>query len=111
MRTVIYPGSFDPLHNGHLDVIRLLLEQHAYIDAESPNGTTPLMMAAHYGTPEAVKLLLAEGADPTLKNQLGLSAIDFAFRANRTDAADQITAAIRSKAPASWLCAKGNTMC
>ena len=95
--------GWTPLHyaatHGHLDVIRLLLEQHAYIDAESPNGTTPLMMAAHYGTPEAVKLLLAEGADPTLKNQLGLSAIDFAFRANRTDAADQITAAIRSKAP------------
>ena len=28
-----------------LEVIALLLEHHAYIDAGSPNGTTPLMMA------------------------------------------------------------------
>jgi ankyrin repeat protein len=38
-----------PLHyaatNGHLAIISLLLENSAYIDAESPNGTTPLMMA------------------------------------------------------------------
>jgi len=39
----------------------LLLDEHAYIDAASPNGTTPLMMAAHYGTPSAVKLLLEAG--------------------------------------------------
>ncbi|HSV52277.1 MAG TPA: ankyrin repeat domain-containing protein [Burkholderiaceae bacterium] len=92
-----------PLHyaatHGHLEMIRLLLENHAYIDAESPNGTTPLMMAAHYGTPAAVKLLLEEGADPTLKNQLGLSAIDFAHRVSRKDAADLIAAAIRDKLP------------
>lgn len=60
-----------PLHyaatNGHLEVIQLLLDSHAYIDAESPNGTTPLMMAAHYGSAEAVKLLLQAGADPALK--------------------------------------------
>ena len=41
------------------------------------------MMAAHYGTPAAVKLLLEAGADPTLKNQLGLTAIDFADRGDR----------------------------
>jgi ankyrin repeat protein len=35
------------------------------------------MMAAHYGTPMAVKLLLEEGADPRIKNKLGLSAWDF----------------------------------
>ena len=46
------------------DLVHLMLEHHAYIDAESPNGTTPLMMAAYYGTPEATKLLLEEGADP-----------------------------------------------
>lgn len=37
--------GWTPLHyaatGGHVDIIRLLLEHHAYIDAESPNGTTP----------------------------------------------------------------------
>lgn len=80
-------------------MVRLLLEHHAYIDAESPNKTTPLMMAAHYGTPGAVKLLLEEGADPLLKNQQGLSAIDFAQRANRQASADVIAAFVRAKQP------------
>src|SRR5665647_319734 len=52
--------GWTPLHyaatNGHVAIIELLLEQHAYIDAESPNGTTPLMMAAQYGSPAAVKV-------------------------------------------------------
>lgn len=88
------PG-WAPLHyaatHGHLDVMRLLLEHHAYIDAESPNGSTPLMMAAGYGTPEAVQLLLDAGADPLLKNQLGLTAIDFAHRSERAESVALIT--------------------
>ncbi|MBC5764384.1 ankyrin repeat domain-containing protein [Ramlibacter albus] len=96
------PG-WAPLHyaatGGHLEIIRLLLEHHAFIDAESPNKSTPLMMAAHYGTREAVKLLLDEGADPALKNELGLSAIDFAYRAGRQDVADMIAAAARARQP------------
>ena len=96
------PG-WAPLHyaatNGHLAVMELLLEHHAFIDAESPNGTTPLMMAAHYGSTAAVKLLLDAGADATMKNQLGLSAIDFAHRANRKDAADLIAASLRRAQP------------
>jgi hypothetical protein len=89
------PG-WAPLHyaatGGHLEIMSLLLEHHAFIDAESPNGTTPLMMAAHYGTPAAVKLLLEAGADTAMRNQLGLSAVDFANRGNRKDAVDLITA-------------------
>jgi uncharacterized protein len=96
------PG-WTPLHyaatGGHLAIMDLLLEQHAFIDAESPNGTTPLMMAAHYGTPAAVKLLLEAGADATMKNQLGLSAIDFANRVGRQDAADMIAAQVRKARP------------
>lgn len=95
--------GWTPLHyaatHGHLEIITLLLEKHAYIDAESPNGSTPLMMAAHYGTPEAVSLLLDAGADPVLKNQQGLTAIDFAQRAKRQDVAEIVAAAIRAKKP------------
>ncbi len=97
------PG-WTPLHyaatRGHLAVLNLLLDHHAYIDATSPNGTTPLMMAAHYGTPDAVVLLLDAGADPILKNEQGLTAIDFAYRASRVDSAELIATAIRKLTPA-----------
>ncbi len=74
--------GWTPLHyaatKGDVNIIKFLLAQSAYIDSESPNGTTPLMMAARYGTFEAVKLLIEEGADPTIRNNLKLNAIDFA---------------------------------
>ena len=95
--------GWTPLHyaatNGHLEIMNLLLEHHAYIDAESPNATTPLMMAAHYGSADAVRLLLAAGADPTLKNQLGMNAIDFALKAERKEAANLIASVRRSEQP------------
>lgn len=85
--------------NGHVSVIRFLLDESAYIDAEAPSGATPLMMAAHYGTPQAVKLLLDEGADPLLKDLRGLTAIDFAYRAQRAESAELIAAHIRNRQP------------
>jgi ankyrin repeat protein len=88
--------GWTPLHyaasSGQLAIISLLLDQHAYIDAGSPNGTTPLMMAARYGTGEAVDLLLAEGADARLKNQQGLTALQFAEAGERPDAIRTLTA-------------------
>jgi len=95
--------GWTPLHyaasGSHLKILALLLENNSYIDAESPNGTTPLMMAAMYGSLAAVKLLLQEGADAKLKNQRGLTALDFAQQGNRPDAVNAIAAAIRSKQP------------
>lgn len=95
--------GWTPLHyaatRGDLVAMQVLLDHHAYIDAESPNGSTPLMMSAMYGTPAAVKLLLIAGADAGLRNEQGLTAIDFAHRANRQEIADMIAAAIRDKRP------------
>jgi len=100
-----HPG-WTPLHYAasgsskyQTDIISLLLEHSAYIDAASPNGSTPLMMAAQYGTSESVALLLSEGADPSLRNQLRLSAVDFALRAERKDVAQSIADAIRRRQP------------
>jgi ankyrin repeat protein len=99
------PG-WAPLHyaatHGHVDIMRLLLDHDAYIDAESPNGTTPLMMAARYGTTESVKLLLDAGADPALRNKLGLTALDFAKQGQRPDAIAMLQSlAVARTAPAS----------
>ena len=95
--------GWTPLHyaatNGHIDLIQLLLDNHAFVDAASPNGSTPLMMAAQYGTPQAVKLLLDEGAEPLQKNEQGLTAIDFARRTSRIDAERLIGEAVRRMQP------------
>jgi len=92
-----HPG-WTPLHyaatGGHVELIHMLLEESAYIDAESPNGTTPLMMAARYGSAKATQLLIEEGADLQTKNQLGFTALDFAKQGNRPDAQEIISNAL-----------------
>ncbi len=80
-------------------MVALLLEHHAYIDATSPNGTTPLMMAVRYGAPDAARLLAREGADPTVKNERGLTALDFARQAGRDDMAELIADTLRRRQP------------
>ena len=92
------PG-WTPLHyaaaNGRNDIVRLLLDKSAYIDAESPNRTTPMMMAARGGHIYTVKLLFDEGADATLRNDLGMNAIDFAAKYEHKDIAEGLTHRLR----------------
>lgn len=81
--------------SGNNDIVQLLLEHSAYIDAEAPNKTTPIMMAARSGHILTVKLLLEEGADATLKNDAGMTAIDFANKFNHKDIAEGLTYRLR----------------
>ncbi len=88
--------GWTPLHyaatRGHREMMRLLLDNNAYIDSEAKNGTTPLMMAAYSAPPLAVKLLLEEGADPTLVNHGNATALDLAEKAERAQSAFYIRA-------------------
>lgn len=79
--------------NGYDDIVKYLLDHAAYIDAESPNATTPLMMAAMGGHITTVKLLLDEGADMNLRNQQKMDVIDFAKRYHQ----DEIATGLESR--------------
>jgi hypothetical protein len=63
--------------------VEIMLKAGAPVDAASPNGSTPLMMAAGYGAIDAARLLLSRGADATARNKRGMSAADFARSAGR----------------------------
>lgn len=68
-----------------LEPAQILLDAGADANARSPNGSTPLMMAARYGGLDQLTLLLARGANPRLRNARGLTVADFARDAGRLD--------------------------
>ncbi len=73
-------------------VVALLLGRGAAIESPSPNGTTPLMMAARYGPEETVDLLLGRGASLAARNIQDLSAVDFARLGGRDRLAVRLAA-------------------
>ena len=61
---------------GHMEIVALLLEHGADVNARSKDGGTALHAAAFLGRVETVKLLLDKGADTTLRHKMGSTAID-----------------------------------
>lgn len=102
MRKLITRGAhvdkegWTPLHyaasGSEPRAVELLLEQGAAIDARAPNGSTPLMMAAGFGSIDAADLLARRGADVALQNKAGLRASDYARRADRDELAQRLDA-------------------
>jgi len=82
--------------SGDQAITRLLLEHHADIDAKSPTRVTPLMIAAREGQQGAVQLLLNAGADASLKSADGMSALQFAQKADKPIIADAIAARLKA---------------
>lgn len=74
--------GWTPLHyaasKGQMEAARLLLREKAMVNAPSPTGVTPLMMAAYSGSRPMVQLLLDAGADPLTQDLNGLDAADWA---------------------------------
>lgn len=65
------------VHKNQLGSVEALLDGHADPN-RAVNGGTPLMWAAGYGYTPIVRLLLARGADPRLRDLDGETAVDYA---------------------------------
>ncbi len=66
--------------NGHTELASYLIERGANVNARSPNGSTPLMMAAREGREEIARTLLESGADTRAKNDWGDTSLVLAMR-------------------------------
>lgn len=77
--------------SGSNEIVQMLLDKKADINARAPNNTTPIMMASYGGHIMTVKLLLDSGADPTLKNDLDMTAVDFAVKYGHKEIAEGLT--------------------
>lgn len=103
-REGLYWGALHyAVFNGHDDLARHLIERGADVNAPSPNGSTPLMLAAREGREKLVKVLLESGADPRAKSDWGDTALTMAMRYDRFQIAKMISTpeefAIAVKAP------------
>ena len=71
--------EFNALHaaasSGNEDIINFLLGKKMNIDSQTPNGWTPLFIAARDGHAEAAKLLLFRKAHPNIQTDLGATAL------------------------------------
>ena len=56
--------------NGHIDIVKLLIEADAYVNTKDNYGGTALMLALEEGQPEIAKLLKEAGADANAKREL-----------------------------------------
>jgi uncharacterized protein len=69
------------------DLVRLLAQSGAFVDAQLPSGITALQIAAAIGDVGSIALLLQFGAHKEVRNRAGQSALDLARRANHPEAA------------------------
>jgi len=70
-RAVYHPE----LKRGFLDVVQVLIEAGANLEATIGYGVRPLMLAAGYGETDIVDLLIRSGADVLAKNEGGFTAL------------------------------------
>src|SRR5688572_29749232 len=68
---------YQAIRNDDLTTLRALV-QEAGVDAKDRQGQTPLMVAAAFGSPQAMRLLLVSGADVRAVSGAGVTALHWA---------------------------------
>ena len=87
--------QWSPLHyavfGGHETVTDFLIEQGADIDAQTPNGSSVLMMAVYEGRTTLVRKLMEKGARRDVRNDWGDGALEWAMRNNNLGIARMVS--------------------
>ena len=72
---------------GHLDIVKMLVESKADVNARADWGDTPFDRAAAYGHRDVMLFLYESGADKDAKGQFGRTALDWTAAFRPSDAA------------------------
>lgn len=95
-KAAVNKTGWSPIHyaatNGHLQIVQFLMANGALVNALSPSETTPLMMSIGSGNEQLIKHLLDNGADLSMRNHEGYTAIDIAQLFGKDDIRDGLTA-------------------
>jgi uncharacterized protein len=97
----VHSGLRFPLNyaamNGNLPVCKLLIKYGAKIDAQDGAKRTALMDAAWKGQMTVVKFLLANNANPKLRDKWGKSAYELALEKNHKEVASLLSSSARGE--------------
>ena len=93
--TLCEPGTTQtPLagvaYKGYAEIAELLLAHGANVEGASPDGKTPLMMAAMFNRTAIVDLLLAHGANIDAIDSRGMTALSLAQSMGAQDTSAQL---------------------
>jgi ankyrin repeat protein len=105
--------GWTPLHyaasKGQIAMIKLLLARQAMPNAPSPDGVTPLMMAAYAGSRQAVQLLLNADANPLVQDLKHHDAADWADQGRHSALAKELRALVARQEAARQQASQGES--
>lgn len=77
-KTFFFKLNLSFLNRNAIGVAKELLTMKADVNCKNKSGRTPLHIAAQKGNAELVKILLSFGANKTIKDNLGMTPLNFA---------------------------------
>lgn len=102
-RTTLPVSLEEAVRSGESVLVRALLEKSGELNEATSEGETLLTLAARQGSDEVVALLLRRGADPTLRNKAGRTALDITLEKGHVAALRALVAHTKDKAGAKLL--------